>query len=141
MKRTLFVALSAAFVTLAVAITILGHCGSTWVVQEPTFGPQLTRSDCTTGGARTTTTKSVSTTIHWNVGPPLTVVVTDFGENKIISGFTTDDCKRCFPVFDARIPKPAELKFTFFFGHHAIPPIVINNCASGDVGNTFVTFT
>jgi hypothetical protein len=87
MKRNILVALSAAVFTIAIAITILGHCGSTWVAQEPTFGPQLTRSNCTTGGSHTTTTKSVSTTIHWTVGPEKTVVVTDTGENKIIQAF------------------------------------------------------
>jgi hypothetical protein len=101
MKRNILVALSAAVFTIAIAITILGHCGSTWVAQEPTFGPQLTRSNCTTGGSHTTTTKSVSTTIHWTVGPEKTVVVTDTGENKIIQAFIGEDCKRCFPVFNA----------------------------------------
>lgn len=101
MIRKLFVALSAAVLTIAVVITILGHCGSTWVALAPTFGPQLTRSDCTTGGGSTRTTKSVETTIHWTVGPPLRIVVTDLGENKIIIGTFVDDCKRCFPTFNA----------------------------------------
>lgn len=61
MIRKLFVALSAAVFTIAIVITILGHCGSTWVALAPTFGPQLTRSDCTTGGGSTRTTKSVET--------------------------------------------------------------------------------
>lgn len=101
MKRKLFVASSAAVFVIAAAITILAHCGSTWIVQDPTFGPPLTRSDCTTGGPRTTTSKSVSTTIHWTVGPPLTIVVTDSGENKLILGTFTNDCARCFPIFEA----------------------------------------
>jgi len=42
MIRKLFVALSAAVFTMAVVITILGHCGSTWVALPPTFGPALT---------------------------------------------------------------------------------------------------
>ena len=82
MIRKLFVALSAAIFTIAVGITILGHCGSTWVALDPTFGPTLTRSNCTTGDVTVRTSKSVATTIHWTVGPALPVVVTDFGENK-----------------------------------------------------------
>ena len=101
MKRKLFVALSAVAFNVVLAIAILGHCGNTWVVQEPSFGPQLTRSNCTTGGGRTTTSKSVETTIHWTVGAPLTVVITDSGENHIVSGTFTDGCTRCFPVFGA----------------------------------------
>jgi hypothetical protein len=57
MKRKLLVAVSAAVFIIAIAITILGHCGSTWVALDPTFEPNLTRSNCTTGGARTTTKK------------------------------------------------------------------------------------
>jgi hypothetical protein len=86
MKRKLLVAVSAAVFIIAIAITILGHCGSTWVALDPTFEPNLTRSNCTTGGARTTTKKSVATTIHWTVGPPLPIVVSDFGENMLLSG-------------------------------------------------------
>src|SRR5688572_29549811 len=101
MKRRVFVALSTAVFVIAVAIRILGHCGSTWVTQAPTFGPPLTESGCTASGQGTTTTsKSVSTTIHWTVGPPVTVVITDFGQNKIISNFLTTDCARCFPIFN-----------------------------------------
>ena len=101
MKRKLFVALSVAVFIIAVAITILGHCGSTWVVQDPTFGPQLTRSDCTTGSSSTITSKSVATTIHWTVGPPVSIVVTDSGQNKIFSQFLGEGCHRCFPVFES----------------------------------------
>jgi hypothetical protein len=101
MKQKLFVALSTAGFIIAVAITILGHCGSTWVALDPTFGPQLTRSNCTAGGSKTTTSKSVETTIHWTVGAPLTTVITDSGENKIIIGTFSDDCTRCFPVFNS----------------------------------------
>jgi hypothetical protein len=103
MIRKLFVALSAAVFTIAVVITILGHCGSTWVALPPTFGPTLTRSDCTTGVGSTITSKSVATTIHWTVGPPLPIVVTDDGENKITNFnlFFPDECKRCFPRFNA----------------------------------------
>lgn len=103
MIRKLLVALSAAVFTIGVVITVLGHCGSTWVVAPPTFGPTLTRSDCTTGGASTRTSKSVATTIHWTVGPALPIVVTDFGENKITttSVIFGDGCKRCFPTFNA----------------------------------------
>lgn len=101
MKRKIFVALSAASFMIAVAISILAHCGSTWVAQEPTFGPQLTRSNCTTGASHTTTTKSVSTTIHWTVGPEKTVVITDSGQNKVVPGTFTEGCIRCFPVFNS----------------------------------------
>ena len=102
MIRKIFVALSAAAFEFVVAISILAHCGSTWVTHAPTFGPQLTRADCTTGGARTITSKSVTTTIHWTVGQPITEAITDFGENKIVIGsFGGDGCARCFPIFEA----------------------------------------
>lgn len=45
MTRALFVALAAVVVVIAAAISILAHCGSTWVAQDPTFGPDLTRSN------------------------------------------------------------------------------------------------
>lgn len=101
MIRKVFVALSVTVFDVAVTISILAHCGDTWVTQAPTFGPQLTRSNCTDGGTTTTTTKSVETTIHWTVGPERTVVITDQGENKIIPGIISDDCVRCFPVFES----------------------------------------
>lgn len=109
MTQKLFVALSAIVFILSVGISIFAHCGSTWIVQEPTFGPPLGSDGCTLPGqAETTTTKSVSTTIHWTVGPPLTVVITDSGENQVLPslGFGTN-CKRCFPIFNS--PKFTDL--------------------------------
>jgi hypothetical protein len=99
MIRKLFVALTAAAIKISIAITIMAHCGSTWVVQDPSFGPPLGSDGCIAGSNPTTTSKSVSTTIHWTVGPPTPVVVTDFGQNKRIGGMF-GDCVRCFPVFN-----------------------------------------
>ena len=64
MKHKLFVAFSATVFSIAVVISIAAHCGSTWVFQAPTFGPTLDPNGCTAGSNPTTTSKSVSTTIH-----------------------------------------------------------------------------
>lgn len=101
MIRKVLVALSATAFELVVAISILAHCGSTWVTQAPTFGPQLSANGCTASTNPTTTSKSVETTIHWTVGAPVTTVITDSGQNKLVPGFFTDNCVRCFPIFDA----------------------------------------
>ena len=67
-KRNLFMAFSAAVFNLAIAITIFAHCGSTWITQAPSFGPQLGSNGCTRQDqTTTTTTKSISTTIHFTV--------------------------------------------------------------------------
>ena len=100
MKRKLIIAFSATVFTIGVAIGIAAHCGSTWVTQSPTFGPTLGPNGCTANSNPTTTSKSVETTIHWTVGPPKTVVITDSGANKLVGGFFTNTCVRCFPVFD-----------------------------------------
>ncbi len=55
MKRKLFVAFLAAVFNLSVAITILAHCGSTWITQAPSFGPQLGSNGCTQQDQLTTT--------------------------------------------------------------------------------------
>jgi hypothetical protein len=105
MKNKLFVAFSAAVFSLAVAITILAHCGSTWITQGPSFGPQLGSNGCTQQNQLvTTTTKTVLTTIYFTVGPPITEPITDSGQNKVVPGFffgLTDGCARCFPIFSA----------------------------------------
>jgi hypothetical protein len=102
MKRKIFVALSAAVLIVSVAISIIAHCGSTWSALDPTFGPQLPNG-CTASSNPTTTSKSIATTIYWTVGPPLPVVVTDNGQNKLLEGPIfgfPSECKRCFPEFD-----------------------------------------
>lgn len=98
MKQKLIIAFWATVFTIALAISIAAHCGSTWVTQAPTFGPTLGFNGCTVGSNPTTTSKSVTTTIHWTVGPPLTVVITDSGMNKAVG---TNTCVRCFPTFEA----------------------------------------
>ena len=95
MKQKLFIAFSAVVLSIGITISVAAHCGSTWLVQEPTFGPTLGPDGCTAGSNPTTTSKSVSTTIHWTVGPPLTVVITDSGSN-----FMSSTCNRCFPTFN-----------------------------------------
>lgn len=99
MKRKLIVAFSATFLLIGVAIGIAASCGSTWVTQAPTFGPPLGSNGCTAGSNPTTTSKSVETTIYWTVGSPKHVVITDSGMNKLVPGFFTDNCVRCFPTF------------------------------------------
>lgn len=101
MKRKLIVAFSATILLIGVAIGIAASCGSTWVAQAPTFGPTLGPNGCTADSNPTTTSKSVETTIHWTVGPPLTVAVTDSGMNKLVGGLFTNTCVRCFPTFEA----------------------------------------
>ncbi len=100
MKRKLAIAFGTFFLSIAVAITILAGCGSTWVTQAPTFGPTLGPNGCTADSNPTRTSKSVETTIHWTVGPPLPVVVTDSGENKLVGGLLSNECIRCFPTFN-----------------------------------------
>lgn len=100
MKQKMIVFFSVTVFIVGVAISIAAHCGSTWVVQEPTFGPTLGPNGCTANSNPTTTTKSVETTIHFTVGPPTTVVITDSGANKLIGGALTSTCIRCFPTFE-----------------------------------------
>ena len=97
MKQKLIIAFSTTVFMIVLAISIDAHCGSTWVTQAPTFGPTLGFNNCTVNSNPTTTSKSVSTTIHWTVGPPLTVVITDSGMNKAVG---TNTCVRCFPTFE-----------------------------------------
>ena len=97
MKQKILIAFSTVDVSVGITISIAAHCGSTWVVAPPTFGPTLGPDGCTVGGNRTITSKSVATTIHWTVGPPLPVVITDSGENVMTSG----QCIRCFPIFNS----------------------------------------
>ena len=87
-------------VSFYLTVFVLAHCGSTWVTQEPTFGPQLGTNGCTVNSNPTVTSKSVQTTIFWTVGSPQTHVITDSGENKALSGLISE-CLRCFPEFDA----------------------------------------
>jgi hypothetical protein len=101
MKQKLIVAFATAVFVIGLAISIAAHCGSTWVVQAPSFGPALGPNGCIADSTNpTTTSKSVNTTIHWTVGPPSNVVVTDSGQNKLVGGFFSSTCVRCFPVFD-----------------------------------------
>ena len=97
MKQKILIAFSTVAVSIGITISIAAHCGSTWVVAPPAFGPTLGPDGCTVGGNPTITSKSVATTIHWTVGPPLPVVVTDSGENAMSSG----NCIRCFPIFNS----------------------------------------
>lgn len=101
MKQKLIVAFATAVLIIGVAISIAAHCGSTWVVQAPSFGPALGPNGCTADSNPTTTSKSVSTTIHWTVGPPGNIVVTDSGQNKLVGGLLSSSCVRCFPIFEA----------------------------------------
>jgi hypothetical protein len=87
MSQKLFVVFSAAVVIIGLTISIAAHCGSTWVEQAPTFGPTLGPNGCTADSNPTTTSKSVETTIHWTVGLPLTVVITDSGMNELVGSF------------------------------------------------------
>lgn len=100
MKRKLAVACATFLFSTLVAISIIAGCGSTWVAQAPTFGPSLGTNGCTVNSNPTVTSKSVETTIHWTVGPPSTLVITDSGENKAISTGVTSTCIRCFPTFN-----------------------------------------
>lgn len=103
MTNKLLLMLLATIVTIAASITIIAHCGSTWVAQAPTFGPPLGEANCLDGNLTnpTVTTKSVATTIYWTVGNPLSVVITDEGENKEFQdGIATFRCVRCFPTFN-----------------------------------------
>ena len=100
MKQKSIIALLATVFIIGVRISIAAHCGSTWVVQPPTFGPDLSPTGCVVGSNPTITSKSVDTTIHWTVGPPLRVVITDSGMNFLVGGFFTNTCVRCFPTFD-----------------------------------------
>lgn len=103
MKRKLFIALAAAVTTISIAITILAHCGSTWIAHAPTFGPQLADGCTASNQNLTTTTKTVITDIHWTVGQPRRLEVTDSGQNKRLftAGLIPSDCVRCFPIYDA----------------------------------------
>ncbi len=100
MNRKLIFALSATAFIIGIAISIAAHCGSTWVFQAPSFGPALGTNGCTVNTNPTPTTKSVSTDIHWTVGSPLTVVITDSGMNKALGGLVFSSCVRCFPTFN-----------------------------------------
>ena len=97
--KVLIISLLTVSFSLSLTVIVLAHCGSTWVTQPPTFGPTLGTNGCTVNSNPTVTTKSVETTIHWTVGPPLTQVITDSGENKALSGLISQ-CLRCFPEFE-----------------------------------------
>lgn len=101
MKRKLVIACSTLLMNIFITISIAASCGSTWVTQAPTFGPTLGPNGCTASTNPTVTTKSVATTIYWTVGPPVSVVITDSGENKGYSNGVFQTCIRCFPTFDA----------------------------------------
>jgi hypothetical protein len=99
--KIVFIFLLTLLLSFSLTVFVLAHCGSTWEVQSPTFGPTLGNTGCIADSNPTTTSKSVQTTIYWTVGTPLTVVVTDSGMNKLVGGFITNSCVRCFPVFEA----------------------------------------
>lgn len=99
--KILFIFLLTLSVSFSLTVLVLAHCGSTWSALPPTFGPPLGNTGCIADSNPTTTTKSVQTTIYWTVGTPLTVVVTDAGMNKLVGGFFTNSCVRCFPIFEA----------------------------------------
>jgi len=100
MTRKLATAFATLVLSIVVAITIVAHCGDTWESADPNFGPTLGPNGCTASSNPTVTTKSVDTTIHWNVGPPLTQTITDQGENKSFNNGLAQSCTRCFPEFE-----------------------------------------
>ena|GEM_PF-5725130 len=57
MKRKLAVACATFLFCLAVAISIIANCGSTWVAQAPTFGPALGTNNCTVNSNPTVCTR------------------------------------------------------------------------------------
>lgn len=99
--------LSVLTLSLSFSITVvtLAHCGSTWVTEAPTFGPSLGNTGCIAGSNPTTTSKSVVTHIHFTVGPSIDHTVTDSGMNKLVGGFFTNTCVRCFPTFNTPVFK------------------------------------
>jgi hypothetical protein len=98
--KILVISLLTVSLSLSLTVVVLAHCGSTWTEQAPTFGPPLGPNGCTANSNPTVTSKSVETTIHWTVGAPKTVVITDSGMNKLVGGFFTNTCVRCFPTFN-----------------------------------------
>src|ERR1700752_778165 len=105
MIQKLILALSAVTVSLSLAIIIRAHCGSSWDFAPPTFTPTLNVGDCLHGSSDlvgekpTTTYKTVQTTIHWLVGSPITVPITDSGQNRRDGLGIGYACTRCFPDF------------------------------------------
>src|SRR6185312_10453050 len=102
MMRKLTIALLTISLSLSITIIIRAHCGSSWDFAPPTFAPELNVFNCLHGSTDvvgdnpTQTTKTVSTTIQWAVGQPITVPISDFGENRRDSPGV---CTRCFPDF------------------------------------------
>ncbi len=86
--RKLTISLLSISLSLSITIIIRAHCGSSWDFAPSTFAPMLNVGDCLhasnriNGANPTETTKTVSTTIHWTVGQPITVPISDFGQNR-----------------------------------------------------------
>jgi hypothetical protein len=103
--RKLTIALLSSVLSLSIAIIIRAHCGSSWDFGPPAFSPTLNVAGCLHGdndivGANPTQTiKTVATTVHWLVGPPETVQVWDYGQNRRDGVFLGTVCTRCFPEF------------------------------------------
>lgn len=101
--KLLTISLLALSLSFSITVVTLAHCGSTWITEPPTFGPVLGSTGCIVGSNPTTTSKSVLTHIHFNVGPPIDHTVTDSGMNKLVGGFFTSTCVRCFPTFNTPV--------------------------------------
>jgi len=105
MMRKLTIALLSISLGLSITIIIRAHCGSSWDFAQPTFSPTLNVFDCLHGSTDivgdnpTQTTKEVSTTIQWTVGQPITVPISDLGQNRRDAVFGGGVCTRCFPDF------------------------------------------
>jgi hypothetical protein len=99
--KLLVISLLAISLSCSLTLVVLAHCGSTWVTESPTFGPSLGPTGCVAGSNPTTTSKSVVTHVHFTVGPSIDHVVTDSGMNKLVGGFFTNTCVRCFPTFNS----------------------------------------
>src|SRR5574338_1200310 len=88
MMRKLTIALLASILSLSIAIIIRAHCGSSWDFGPATFSPTLNVAGCLHGDTDvqgdnpTQTTKTVPTTIQWLVGSPITVSISDYGQNR-----------------------------------------------------------
>jgi hypothetical protein len=105
--RKLTFALVSSILSLSIAIIIRAHCGSSWDFGPVTFSPTLNVADCLHGSTDlvgdnpTQTTKTVPTTIQWLVGSPITVSISDNGQNRRDGTLLGTVCTRCFPEFFA----------------------------------------
>lgn len=103
--KLLTISLLTLSLSFSVTVVTLAHCGSTWITEPPIFGPALTNSGCIASSNPTTTSKTVMTHIHFTVGAPIDHPITDSGMNKLVGGFFTNTCVRCFPTFNAPVFK------------------------------------